>query len=418
MWVVSAARSENRLLRAATFLGCTLALVSLAAAPSLAAGRPPPSEGKAEVPESVERLWSQYPLNPSQPAADRRSERSSRPVVESNPSSQPEARDDSEGRPARLLLPVAAAIVGLLAALVVLRRGVVPALSLARSQVPSRRRGLSGVAFLERSGQSGIPDPRTPEGGRVMSYLRRFRGSGTDDEEGAAVEDDESSVKQFLSYSVRADDEGARRASDRVPEVRQDDVPAAVTPAEDVQPAPAARWADPAVYDQLGEHVSTVLSSADEAAKRLQDSAKTEAERIRAEAEAYAEDTRASADAYAEERREAAEGEASAIVLGAETRARELREAAEEEALNIQSDAMRRRQGLFEESERAEERLRNLLDVFRAMTERLEDLVGSRTATEEPLEARGGAADETLTEALIAQSRSSSTTEESHPAET
>ena len=235
----------------------------------------------------------------------------------------------------------------------------------------------------------------------MMSYFRRLRSSGSDEDSPPQNEDVKSSAKRFTPYSLRArseapaepahskEEQGGKHRSRRPEPV-----------ARAAQPTAAAQD-DPAAYERLGEHVTTVLSSADEAAKRLHASATKQAERIRAEAEDYARKTRAAADAYAEQRREGAETQASAITADAEKRAREVRNAAEEQATDIQRDAVRRREALLQESERSEERLRNLLKVFRAMTERLETLVStpgeaSATAVDQP----DTSVDDDLTEAL------------------
>jgi hypothetical protein len=168
----------------------------------------------------------------------------------------------------------------------------------------------------------------------------------------------------------------ARVEGDHLPEGQDSSAPDAEPP---VTGEPTAAPNDPRAYEQLGEHVSTVLSSADQAAKRLQAAATEDAERIRGEAEDYARKKRAEADAYAAERQRGAEAQASAITADAEKHARDLLTTAEGKAADIQRDAVRRRESLLDEAERSEERLRNLLKVFRAMTERLENLVGSGT---------------------------------------
>jgi vacuolar-type H+-ATPase subunit E/Vma4 len=235
-----------------------------------------------------------------------------------------------------------------------------------------------------------------------MSYFRRLRGSGPDDDSAPRNEDVESFAKRFTRYSLGTSKEAPAEPPNHSREEKgsQDRSPRPEPDARAAQPA-AAGPNDPAAYEHLGEHVTTVLSSADEAAKRLQASATKQADRIRGEAEDYARKTRAAADAYAEQRREGAETQASAITADAEKRAREVRTAAEEQATDIQRDAVRRREALLQESERSEERLRNLLKVFRAMTERLENLVStpseaSSTAVDEP----DTSVDDDLTEAL------------------
>jgi vacuolar-type H+-ATPase subunit E/Vma4 len=251
-----------------------------------------------------------------------------------------------------------------------------------------------------------------------MNYFRRLRGSGPDDDTGPQNENVEPDVStptssfvppreplaERFTYSLDAPNEAPTEVRNQSREEKGDgDQDRSRRPESDAraeQPA-ATGPNDPAVYEHLGEHVTTVLSSADEAAKRLQASATREAERIRGEAEDYARKTRAAADAYAEQRREGAETQASAITADAEKRAREVRTAAEEQATDIQRDAVRRREALLQESEWSEERLRNLLKVFRAMTERLENLVStpgeaSASGVDEP----DTSVDDDLTKAL------------------
>jgi vacuolar-type H+-ATPase subunit H len=236
-----------------------------------------------------------------------------------------------------------------------------------------------------------------------MSYFRRLRGSGSDDDSGDGPQNDdvEPFAKRFTRYSLDTSNEAPAKPPTHLREEKggQDRSPRPEPVARAEQPAAAGP--DPAAYEHLGEHVTTVLSSADEAAKRLQASATQEAERIRAEAEDYARKARAAADAYAEQRREGAETEASAITADAEKRAREMRTAAEEQATDIQRDAVRRREALLQESERSEERLRNLLKVFRVMTERLENLVSTPgEASSRAIDEPDTSVDDDLTEAL------------------
>jgi vacuolar-type H+-ATPase subunit E/Vma4 len=228
-----------------------------------------------------------------------------------------------------------------------------------------------------------------------MSHFRRRRDSGPEDENGAQT-DPNASTQRFTPYSLGGtspDPSTETQPGERT--VRPESEPRVGEP-------PSGSPNDSAAYERLGEHVSTVLSSADEAAKRLQASATKDAERIRGEAEDHARKTRAAADAYAVQRRETAETEAAAITANAEKGAHELRTAAEEQATEIQRDAIQRREALLQESERSEERLQNLLKVFRAMTERLENLVSGTNAP--PSEQAEASADDDLTEAL-AESR-------------
>ena len=229
-----------------------------------------------------------------------------------------------------------------------------------------------------------------------MSYFRRLRGSDSDDENGASNMDAESSTERFTAYSLRAG--GKNSPARRTETAAGEGSTARPEPAGTAAELPTTSPNNPAAYEELGEHVRTVLSSADEAAKRLQTSATKEAKRIRGEAEDYSRETRAAADAYAEQRRESAETEASAITAEAQKRARDVRSVAEKQATDIQRDAIARREALLQESERSEERLRNLLKVFRAMTERIENLVSTADARGSDTTATSVEAD--LTEAL------------------
>jgi vacuolar-type H+-ATPase subunit E/Vma4 len=393
---VSAAPSPTSLLRCGCIVLGILLAASIGVAGTFAAPKPDPASRRPnDAPKGVKRLWSEYPLNPDRAA------RSHAPSPRTAEPSPAEARDDSGGTPTPLLFTLAVTVFGLLAvAVLLLARGRVPTVATALRGRPSRRLALPELA-LARPLYSGLRIPRGPKGGQTMSYFRRLRGAGSDDDSGPRNEDVESSAKRFAPYSLGASGEtpaGPDRSREKQGGQNRSPGPEPVARAAQ-QTAVAPN--DPAVYEHLGEHVTTVLSSADEAAKRLQASATKEADRIRGEAEDYARKTRAAADAYAEQRREGAETQASAITAGAEKRAREVRTAAEEQATDIQRDAVRRREALLQESERSEERLRNLLKVFRAMTERLENLVStpgeaSSRAVDEP----DTPVDDDLTEAL------------------
>jgi hypothetical protein len=394
---VSAARSPSSLLCGGCVFLSILLTVSIGVGSTLAAPRPDPNPDPAtqprnNAPKAVERLWSEYPLNPGPSVG------SQAPAAGTAEPSPTVARDDAGGTRMLLLFTLAVTSCGLLAVgVLLLARGRVPTVAAA---LPAMRRLTLPEFAFARPSYLGLRIPRRPKGGQTMSYFRRLRGSGADDDSGTQNDDIDSFAKRFTRYA--ADTSNAKppnhpreEKSDRSRPRRSESVAKAAQP-------PSARPDDPAAYEHLGEHVSSVLSSADEAAKRLQASAAKQADRIRGEAEEYARKTRAAADAYAEERREGAETEAFAITADADKRAREVRTSAEEQATDIQRDAVRRREALLRESERSEERLRNLLKVFRAMTERLESLVStpgeaSSTAVDEP----DTSVDDELTEALV-----------------
>lgn len=220
-----------------------------------------------------------------------------------------------------------------------------------------------------------------------MSNFRRIRKSNDENDSSAQRSaESEQTTQKFAAYSV-----GSAAEND----------PVRNQPAAETTVAGRARdEGDPsehAAYEQVGEQVAEVLTSAHEAAKRLRASATEEVERIRREAEDYATTTRAAADEYAAERRDAAQSEAGQVISDAEQRAKAVREAAQKDAVEAQREAVERRQSLLEETERAEERLRNLLQVFRAMTQRLETLVDGQGGSDD----RGDEeTDEDLAEAL------------------
>lgn len=221
-----------------------------------------------------------------------------------------------------------------------------------------------------------------------MSNFRRMRKSNDENDSSAQRSaESEQTTQKFAAYSVGS-------AAEKDPGRTQ---PAAETPVTGPGQDEGNPSGEHAAYEQVGEQVAEVLTSAHEAAKRLRASATEEVERIRREAEDYATTTRAAADEYAVERRDAAQSEAGQVISDAEQRAKAVREAAQKEAVEAQREAVERHQSLLEETERAEERLRNLLQVFRAMTQRLETLVDGQGGSDD----RGDEeTDEDLAEAL------------------
>jgi hypothetical protein len=129
----------------------------------------------------------------------------------------------------------------------------------------------------------------------------------------------------------------------------------------------------------LAEVESVTMAAVTEAARRAQ-KVQRDAERIRAEARRYSSETREAADAYAAEKRRGAE----------EAAAKATREAEEQ---------VRRQEAIVAEAARFEERLQNLVTVFRGMTDQLEALLAKG---EEPKEDEVPPA-ETLEESLEEQ---------------
>jgi hypothetical protein len=126
----------------------------------------------------------------------------------------------------------------------------------------------------------------------------------------------------------------------------------------------------------LAEVESIATATLTEAARKAQ-VFEREAERLRAEAQRHAEETRDAAEAYAREKRRDAEEAAAKATQEAEER-------------------VRRRAAIIAEADRFEDRLQDLVKVFRAMTTQLEDLLAEGDERKED-ERRAG---ETLQESL------------------
>ena len=209
------------------------------------------------------------------------------------------------------------------------------------------------------------------------------------------------------------------------------------TEAEQREPGPSAAAArvaaftgDPAperrapTFDDLGQHVASVLQSAREAAERIVAEARAEATRVhersqkeaeaavaearrkageidveasqmQAEAKRVARDLRARADEYAEEKRQEADEASAEILARAERVAKERTAAAEA-----------RQRALDENVERTEERLRQLVGGLRDLAGRLDVLAGSGDGAEPDADA---ALDQELTRSAAGHAASTGT---------
>ena len=229
----------------------------------------------------------------------------------------------------------------------------------------------------------------------MADLFRRFRGGGTPGREEAdspsspperpTSERSSAIVRAFEPYSLE-------RSTPVEPESQQSTADRA-----DFREGGSGGERELTSPAQIGEHVTAVISSAEQAAEQMRREAAAEAERIRAEvrdeakgliAEAtreaermradagtYSREAREDADAYAGEKRSEAEAYSSRFRAEAEENARELREAAKQEAKRIEKEARRRREVLTSEAERFEERLHSLHAVFRGITTQLEALL-------------------------------------------
>jgi hypothetical protein len=150
---------------------------------------------------------------------------------------------------------------------------------------------------------------------------------------------------------------------------------------------------------EVGEHVTAVLTSAQQAADRMRNEARQEAERVRAEAreraeaaidgakqtaadaraeaDAYDKNVRKHADAYSDEKRTEAEEYARRAVAGAKEEAEAIREKARVEAGRMVEAGRRRSEALAAEVRHFEERLDRLHTVFAGMTNQLGELLQS-----------------------------------------
>ena len=149
-------------------------------------------------------------------------------------------------------------------------------------------------------------------------------------------------------------------------------------------------------FGDVGERVSAILQSAQEAADDIRKQAEEQAERVRQtaerdaaassqaaerrleeqrreleqlrpEAERYGEEVRKAADAYAEEKRREAEQNAARV-----------RKEAEEAARKIEEEAVGHRKALIDESEALQTWLDQAVTAFKEVTRRLETVAGSR----------------------------------------
>ncbi len=174
-------------------------------------------------------------------------------------------------------------------------------------------------------------------------------------------------------------------------------------------------------YAQLGEHVSSVMQAASEAAKKIEEDARNHAEdlreqvkrqaastheearqeaeklllearRLRTEAESESKKARARADRYAAEKQREAKAEAAAVVARAEEVAQARASAAEERYRTLETNV-----------ELTEERLQQLVAGLYDTASRLDSLV-ERPPTQETGEESDSKADEdgSLEAALVA----------------
>jgi hypothetical protein len=147
-------------------------------------------------------------------------------------------------------------------------------------------------------------------------------------------------------------------------------------------------------FDRLGDHVSSVLSAAKEAAVRIQEEARQDSERVREQAQkeataraeaaredadatrAEAERLRSDAEDWTKQARTAAENYAADRRSEAEAEAREIASAAERQA-SFSKDAELRQQALKMDISLAEDRLHQLATGLHDLAGRLDKLLST-----------------------------------------
>lgn len=154
-------------------------------------------------------------------------------------------------------------------------------------------------------------------------------------------------------------------------------------------------------FDRLGDHVSSILGAAKEAAVRIQEDARQEAERVREQAQkeataraeaaredadamrAEAERLRSDAEELAKQARTAAENYAADRRSEAEAEARKIVSAAERQTASFSKDAERRQKALKMDISLAEDRLRQLATGLHDLAGRLDKLLSTPFQGEE-----------------------------------
>ena len=356
-------------------------------------------EGKSARPD-LKPLWSAFPLGQPRYAAHRKN-----PGPESRQaqSRSPDLRGSGSST-FRLVMAVAA---GTLLAAVLAALG--PGL-LRPVQSFERRRG-------GRVRSTARPSFRPTKGGFSMANLRRkLRPEGSQEQPSGDGGSARRPVERLTEYSLKKQE---------LTSAGESSAEAAVEPvADEDSESPEAQVA--ADLGAVGEEVGTVLKSAQEAAAQIRQKAQEEAERVRkeaesvaaaevdearrvaeadradasrtrAEAETYAEDKRAAADSFAEQRRRDAEREAAQIVDDAQKRLAAADADVKQKIRQAQAHTRQRTELLQAEVERYEERIENILVVFRGMGSQLEDLLGRQRDESRNL---AEASDEALEDAL------------------
>ena len=360
----------------------------------------------ASQPEPT-RLWSEFPLNPREQGPSR-----TKPAGSAAQGARATARDASDAAHSTWPLSL---VLGLALTLAILAAGGIffavylgfrPAWALEAAWRLPPHQGVSG-ARRPRS-----PSRRLSEGGLVVNkVVHRLLGGKRQQGESEPVAASSSEaagsatrLETFTPYSMRGKErnEALHQSRNPTPENATGDAEKPV--AETNRSGRTEIGQATENYTVVGEQVTAVLASAQQAAEQIRESARQEAERLRvvakdkaaatlsvakrdsersrreseklrADAEVYSKETCGAADRYVAESRLKIDKEAAQRRAQVDEQVRGIRRAAEQKAKDIAAEALRRQQALVEEVGRSEARLQQLLGIFRGMTSQLEGLV-------------------------------------------
>lgn len=385
-----AALMPRHLLASVAALASAVLLATIASPAFAQAGSPPPSGG-------VEELWSEYPLDPkpdpspaetppAQPQPERAPPSGGIPTPQPPPTS---ARGKDDSMDLKVLLAFQAAL-GILLVLYLSFRVV-------RAMRSSKEFGVAPspgvIPVLEWPNADDKRSGAKPAAATAAGKARRPSAQST-------------------QATVVPPEVPAQVPGPPVPQGRSQPVKFRETKVESKKhhEGEASGEESPAVggagYAQLGEQVTAVLTTAEQAASEIRESARRDAiqlrldaeestkaarhesEQIRTEADKYNEETRATADAYAEQIRRAADEQAAKARAALEQEVLAVRADAERKAKEIEAEALRRRDALAESTANMEQRIAGMATALRGMTGDLEGLLPTSPRAGEDQKAR------------------------------
>src|SRR5829696_2070649 len=199
VWTVSAARSPGPAAQVSCSLLCGVVAAGAIAGPAAGARRPSGDE-RQDVPKPVERLWSEYPLNPSAPRSQQpRTPLEPRPIDVGGARPR-EAAEGGGGISGELLFAATVAALGLLAlAVFALRHGGF-ATAAGTSRLGLRSRLALPALPLPHASTRGL-NHSPNDGGHRMSYFRRTRNSDDENEGNAqrSADSEQTSIEKLAA---------------------------------------------------------------------------------------------------------------------------------------------------------------------------------------------------------------------------